>query len=322
MENRFDQLVEECLTDLFIRHPALATDSGVHEWDGLLDDFSGEAVSDEISAIRSFKSRFAELPVKGLDRGRRVDHAILVSKLEGRLLELEQIRTHERNPRVYGDLISTGLLPLALFEFAPAEQRLRSVIERENQIPKLLDTARENLAGIPEVLLKTSLDSIRGTLNFVRDDLPSAFKQLKDEPLISEFGRSTSTAVSAIEEFIEELERRGSDPRNSFALGRSLYEARLKCEEGIDISSSELLAVAERELAAAQRAFRETTGRIDSARDPMEVWREVESDHAAPGELANEAREQLASLVAFIKDRHIVTLPDVEPPVVSSSPDF
>ncbi|MGH9822487.1 MAG: DUF885 domain-containing protein [Blastocatellia bacterium] len=322
MKNQFDQLADEYLADLYLRHPALATDSGIHDFDGHLEDMSKGSLADETSAATEFKRRFAELAVNGLHAGRQVDHAILTSKIEARLLELEQIKTHERNPRIYSDVISTGLLPLALFEFAPAQKRLRSVIERERQVPRLLESARENLGGIAPILHKTSIDSLQGTLSFVRNDLPLAFKEVSDPNLIAEFSRTTASSANAIEEFIEELNRRGPDADRSFALGRPLYEARLRSEEGIDVSSTTLLAIAERELAAAQREFRETTARIDSNRDPMDLWREVESDHAPAGELANEARKQLQTLIEVIKERQILSLPEARPPIVSSSPDF
>jgi hypothetical protein len=41
--------------------------------------------------------------------------------MNARLLELEQIKNYERNPKVYNEPIATGLLQLVMFESAPAE---------------------------------------------------------------------------------------------------------------------------------------------------------------------------------------------------------
>src|SRR5262245_870324 len=49
---KFPQLVNQYLQDLHSRHPALAAGSGIHAWDGQLEDYSGAAITAEISAIK------------------------------------------------------------------------------------------------------------------------------------------------------------------------------------------------------------------------------------------------------------------------------
>src|SRR6185436_16154874 len=116
---------------------------------------------------------------------------IIASNMSARLLELEQIKNYERNPQVYNEPISTGLLQLAMFEAAPAETRLRQVISKENLIPRLLDSARLNIRKPHAVFLKVAIDSFKGTLSFVQNDLPRAFSAVVDAKLQSEFKKST-----------------------------------------------------------------------------------------------------------------------------------
>ena len=58
----FPKLVEEYLNDLYARHPTTAASSGLHAWDGLLEDYSAAAISDEIAAIKKFQSRLQKIP--------------------------------------------------------------------------------------------------------------------------------------------------------------------------------------------------------------------------------------------------------------------
>ena len=102
-----------------------------------------------------------------------VDYQILASNMKSRLLELEQIRSYERDPRIYSDVISTGLLQIAIFPYAPADSRIRHVIAKEKLIPRLLDAARYNVSKPPPILLKVAR-SFKGTLSFLRDELPKA----------------------------------------------------------------------------------------------------------------------------------------------------
>src|SRR4030095_8135976 len=167
---KFPKLVAEYLQDLHSRRPAFAAASGLHTWDGQLEDFSSLAIASEISAIKSFQSRLEKIPPLELPLSDAFDHQILASNMSARLLELEQIKNYERNPQVYSDAISNGLLQLAMFEHAPADWRLRQVISKEKMVPRLLDSARMNIRQTPAVFLKVALEVFKGTLSFVQTD--------------------------------------------------------------------------------------------------------------------------------------------------------
>src|SRR5215468_3574137 len=142
---KFPKLVSEYLQDLHSRHPLLAASSGLHTWDAQLEDYSPTAIAAECAAIRAFQARLEKIPPLELRLSDTMDHQILASNMNARLLELEQIKNHERNPQVYNEPIATGLLQLAMFESAPPEVRLRQVIAKENLVPGLLDWARANI---------------------------------------------------------------------------------------------------------------------------------------------------------------------------------
>src|SRR5215813_6532668 len=88
---KFPQLVNEYLQDLHSRHPTLAAGSGIHAWDGHLEDYSAAAIAAEISAIRGFQARLEKIPPLELALSDTFDYQILLSNMRARLLELEQI---------------------------------------------------------------------------------------------------------------------------------------------------------------------------------------------------------------------------------------
>jgi len=319
---KFPALVAEYLRDLHARHPALAAASGLHVWDSQLEDYSALAISSEISAIKSFQQRLEKIPPLELQLTDTFDYQILASNMNARLLELESIKSYERNPQVYNDPISTGLLQIAMFEYAPPDSRLRSVIAKEKEVPRLLDSARSNINKPPAVFLKVSIESFKGTLGFVQADLQAAFASVKDAKLQSEFKKSTKTAADAIAKYIKHLENIKPDPAASFAIGKENYEAKLKYDEGLDIPVATLLKIANRELAKTQDEFKKTASQIDPKRDALSVWADVQRDHPKAGALVEEAQKQLDALVRFIQEKKIVTLPRGEAPVVAPTPDF
>jgi uncharacterized protein (DUF885 family) len=318
----FPKLIEEYLIDLHSRHPQLAAASGIHAWDGRLEDYSAAGLASEASAIRRFQSRLEKIPPLELTLSDLFDYQIIASNMKARLLELEQIRSYERNPQIYSDLISISLLQITMFEYAPLDSRLRHVIAKQKEVPRLLDSARANVGRIPPVLLKTSLDAFRGALTFVQNDLPRAFASVKDQKLQSEFKKSTREATAALSHYIRHLEKTRPDPAVSFAIGKENYEAKLRFEEGIDISTDALLKLAYRELLSAQEEFRKAAAQIDRRRAETQVWAEVQKDHPSAGALVSEAQKQLDALVRFIEEKRIVRLPAAPGPEVSPTPDF
>jgi uncharacterized protein (DUF885 family) len=320
--SKFPKLVAEYLNDLHARHPTQAAASGLHAWDGQLEDFSFQALSAEIGAIKGFQSRLEKIPPLELRLSDTFDYQILASNMKARLLELEQIKSYERNPQIYNDPISTGLLQIAMFEYAPADSRIRHVIAKENLVPGLLDSARLNLRKPPAVYLKVAIESFKGTLSFVQSDLPKAFSSVKDQKLQTAFKKSTKTAAEAIAKYIKHLEGIKPDGAANFAIGKENYEAKLRFEEGIDVPVDTLLKIANRELAKTQADFKTTAARIDAKRNALSVWADVQRDHPPAGMLVQEAQKQLDALVKFIDEKHIVTIPPSNPPVVTATPDF
>ena len=208
---KFPRLVSEYLQDLHSRHPALAASSGFHTWDAQLEDYSPTAIAAECAAIRAFQARLEKIPPLELRLSDTLDHQILASNMNARLLELEQIKNYEHNPQVYNEPIATGLLQLAMFESAPPEVRLRQVIAKENLVPGLLDWARANIRKPHAVFLKVAIESFKGTQSFVQNDLPKAFVSVKDQKLQSEFKKSTKKAARQIRQVLSKCpgSRRG-----------------------------------------------------------------------------------------------------------------
>ena len=107
--------------------PTNATFDGVHLHDDLLEDFSRAAIDAQIRDARRVR------PAAGRDRParltdiERLERPALDANIRARLFELEEVRTWERNPQLYADLLATSLAGQALFDYAPLAERARRV---------------------------------------------------------------------------------------------------------------------------------------------------------------------------------------------------
>jgi hypothetical protein len=72
---------------------------------------------------------------------------------------------------MYADTIGIGLAGQALFAYAPEAERARRVVSKLRQVPRLVQAARDNIKESPGIFVKTGLESWRGVLSFMDDDI-------------------------------------------------------------------------------------------------------------------------------------------------------
>ena len=92
--------VDDLLGYLHETHPTYATLDGVHTHDDLLEDFSAHAMEGESHALAGYLRRLDEIEAGGLTPVERLEHRMLTSHIRGRMFELEDVRTWEKNPQV------------------------------------------------------------------------------------------------------------------------------------------------------------------------------------------------------------------------------
>ena len=314
--------VDEYLAWLHEVHPTNATFDGVHLHDDLLEDLSRPAIDEQVRALGGFARRLAAIDPARLTETERIERPALDANIRSRLFELESIRTWERNPQHYGDLLATSLAGQILFDYAPLAERARRVLSKLRQVPRLVQAARDNIKDPPGIFVKVGLESLRGTERFIEDDLPRALSSLDDLHLLSDLADASTEAAHAIGRYVEYLE---SDlaprSRGSFRLGCDRFEQKLRIDEGITLDASRLLAIAMRELRAGQEEFIRAASRLDGA-DPYDAWSRAKHAHPRAGEVVAVAQQQLDELATFITRNDLVSLPDAAQVRVAPTPRF
>src|SRR5919197_5239245 len=107
--------VDDLLAYLYEAHPTHATLDGVHTHDDLLEDLSRHAIDSEAHALAGYLRRLDEINRDALTDVERAEHRMLTDHLKARTFELEVVRTWERNPQHYADLIASSLAGQTLF---------------------------------------------------------------------------------------------------------------------------------------------------------------------------------------------------------------
>jgi len=314
--------VDDFLGYLYETHPTHANFDGVHTHDDLLEDLSRSGIERDTHALAGYLRRLQDIQPEGLTEVERLERRMLTSHIESRMFELEEVRTWEKNPQYYSDILGSSLAGQALFAHAPADERARRVLSKLRQTPRLIQAARDNIVDPPGIFVKVGIETMRGALKFIDDDLPKAFASVDDLHLLGDLADAQAEASQAVGAFVQYLETDVAPrARASFRLGREKFEKKLRLDEGITLSIERLLAIATRELKATQEAFKSVAGRLNGG-DPLAAWARTKNDHPKVGELVSVGRRQVDELVTFLERQRIVSMPDGERITVAPTPDF
>jgi uncharacterized protein (DUF885 family) len=311
-------------------HPVTATEWGIHDHDHALRDLGAEAIAARAQQIRGLLAEVEAMAGATLDGPARHDHRLLDHALRAELLELEEVRSWQRNPMLYNDEISGGLAALVDREFAPLAERMRALIARMDAIPGVVAAARANLRDVPRVFAETGVRLAQGTLSFLRADLPATLAtqglvavQASDAALARDFQAAHARAVAQVEGFTTWLEREVlPGARGDFRLGRALFQRKLLYEEHVDLTPEALRDMNEAAIREYHAWVAREAARIDPGKPPVEVMAALASDYPQPGALLDTARQYMAQARQYVIDRSLVTLPSDDVPVVRPTPAY
>jgi len=319
----FDKLVDEYFDFHFQFHPTEGTQAGLHQYDGKLEDFSRAGMDAEIAGLQQFQKKFDSLSTKELSQESAGDVEVLASSIQGRLLELQSIQMWRKDPDVYVSDLSESVFTIMRRTFAPPADRLRSVIAREREIPRVLEDARRNISNPPRVYTEVALQQMPDNIKFFQNDVPAAFREVQDSKLLADFKASNDAAVEALHEY-QDFMRNDLLPASNgdFRLGAENFRKKLLYEEMVDIPLDRLLEVGYADLRRNQQQLIEVAAQIDPHRSTAAVLGDLHRDHPPADQLLQTFRDTLGGLRQFIEQNKIITIPSTVPPLVEETPPF
>ena len=333
---KFSKLVQEFMEDYFKFHPVTATWVGYHKYDGLLDDLSNDALKRKTEWLEKNKEKFSNFDPKKLSKDNEIDRRILIEKIDEMLFELKELKEHEWNPLIYNSIIGDGLMYLITQDFAPAEDRLKSALERVKQIPRFIEQAKLNLKDAPQIHIETAIKQNKGNINILQNDLIKFAESLNiSNDLKSELKRASEKAISSLEDFGRWLEAE-LKPRSKrdFRLGKELYYKKMKYYLKTDLTPDEILSLAESEknktheemYHIALALYKYYYGREPRGKDKLEVIKSVLDkivlEHPKPSEIMERIKMDLNYLTQFVKEKDLLTLDESKPLVVRETPEY
>jgi uncharacterized protein (DUF885 family) len=197
----FSNLTSQYFDAFFKMNPTAGTSAGLHQYDAQLEDYSAAGVQREVAALQDWEKKLATVDPAALDAEPAADYQILLNSIRAQLLQLEVVRPWEKNPDTYSSGVTGSIFSLMERPYAPANVRLRAVVEREKLIPQVLLDARKNLKNPPLIYTQIALEQIDDLADFFANDVPAAFADADDAKAKADFAQSNPAVVAALKSY-------------------------------------------------------------------------------------------------------------------------
>jgi len=336
--SKFAALSDQFMKESLVLSPTNASAAGYHvhvdpksgekiELDALLDDMSLKAMDEQRAFYSRWRQRFrTETPPASLDPQDAADWQLVDDQIGLNLLEFDRIQNYRHNPTVPVELIGNALfLPLTQ-AYAPHDVRLGHVLSRVRRIPRLLDQVKEYLGDADPIFVSTAVAENDGNIDLIQNDIAREIPA--GSAMKAEYDRVAPAAITSLKNFSawlkDDLGKRPS-PR-TWRLGKDFYDQKFRLVMETDVTPDALLADAERELKEVRAEMlrlalpmhaqmypahgdhSDLTGRDRENQIIGEVLQRISDDHCRPDQLQQTIQSDLAGIIAFIREKKIVTL--------------
>jgi len=332
MNKEFNNLVDEILEFRWKDSPVWATFLGIHKYDDKLDKTDPESRKihlrktkeylkklDRFSFDSSVQSERATLSVD-----EKMDWKMLRNSLEVEIAEEEKLRWLQRFALVYPELALMGCYILILRDFAPLSQRMKSVLGRLKQVPRLMKEGKENLRrgkDIPRIWTEIAIETTVNGKEFFKQMIPlfaEKVPRLKKELLAA-----NQKAISAFDDYEDFLKKRLL-PRSKghFAVGEKFFNFLLSVHHQLPYTAEDLLSIGNRIIKETQAEMKFLAKKINPEKSWTEIVANLKKKYPSKESLLEFYKKEMCKARDFVKKRDLVTIPKGERLSIVETPIF
>jgi uncharacterized protein (DUF885 family) len=333
-DEAFQKIAHDYIEQYLQANPEDATELGDHRFDGQLTDYSPDARAKELATLREVRGKLDAIDGSQLTGANNVDFRILKENIDYQIFQAEELKEPEWNPLVYMQSLANSLYLLVARDFASPEQRIPSLRQRMEGIPRVIAQAKANLQHPPRVHTETAIEQTQGAIGLVREGLAPLLDRAPQ--LKSDLAPLQEKTAAALEDYKKWLQ---SDllPRSdgNFRLGAEKYRKKLHFALASNLSMEEIMKRAQAELQKTQTAIYETALPLykkyfpnaddktltDKHNVTAAVLDKLAEQHPNDATIVGYAKEVVTEATDFVKSRNLVTIPDT-PLDVIAMPEF
>lgn len=323
-EDQFYQKSKEVLNWLLETSPVLATQMGEHSWDDKLADYSKEALEEQLEQFKKYLQEFERADVNNFSKDVEIDYTLMVQSLKSFIRSDEELESHVTNPNFYIDEVFGGIMTLIMKDFAPLEERIKSVGGRLQDIPELIAHAKQNLEPkrVPEVWINTALEQLKMAPGLLKHMLPQMAAEHVPE-IEDKFYSAGQKAADAIQNFTRFLKKEVKPvAEGDFAVGEEMFNKLLLENHMVDYDAEQLLKIGWEIFEDTREQMNNLSNEIDPDKTTEKIMETAKADHPAPEKLLDAYRESMNKSKNFVKESEIATIPENEKLTIIETPEY
>ena len=319
------------------RHPLFATQQGMREYDGQMDDLSPKARAEDAQRDQEVLADLAKkFDRTKLSRNAQIDLEIWESFLRYRVWQFKNSDDFANDPRTYLLYCSDSVFGLFTQSTLPRHRNVENAASRIAKIPEVIAAAKASLKNPPKILTEVAIKRTDGAIAFYDKDI---FALAEESPQISSLATPSRKAAESLREykkFLEEvvLPRSNGDWR----IGEKKFSEKLAMELDAGLSAKEVIDTAEAEADRVEREMYYVAKQLwssimenksvppDDAAGRRETIRtiltELGKDHGTSATLLNDTKNTVEKIKTFIRQKKILTLPNPDQCSIIEMPEF
>lgn len=320
-EEQLQEVARGYFGDFYEAFPVAATTLGVHAYDGTLGSYDPGVVSDRLASLRETQQRLNLIDTSELSLSSHIDYRLVDSHIKLAFSWYTQTQEWRRNPNFYAEIPLYGVFMLLAREFAPVEERAKSVLSRLDDVPRLLTMARANVENPPRVFTEVAIQTVHGGIGFFQNAVPEFANTVPH--LSQRILQANQRALDACHDFLAFLQQ-DLLPRSKghFAVGREHFEDRLFLEHAVEMSAAQLQHIGQKLFDETEKQLRELAVEIDRGKNWSDIVEEAKAEHPSANRLLDSYVDELQRLRSHILAQNIVTVPPNEELEPAYTPTF
>ncbi|MCL1045074.1 DUF885 domain-containing protein [Shewanella electrodiphila] len=332
----FSQFSDGFIDDLWQWSPTWALYSGKHVNDGYLDIPNEASRAKTLAFVETQQAKLLAFDKTALTTNELIDYELISNLLGSIKWQQERFKSWQWNPSQYN--VAGGFAQIINEDFAPLDVRLKSVVERLENVPAYYAAAQANIVDPTIEHTQLAIMQNKGAFSVLSDKL----KQQVSGSGLSDadkalFNQRFAKATDAINQHIEwltqleaKLEKEGS---RSFRIGEELYEEKFAFDIQAGMSGKALFekATADKSRVQAEMAkithdlwskYIDTPKPQDDNAAIKQLIDVLSVKHVKREDFVDEVRAQIPELVKFVNKKQLMTLDPSKPLVVRETPEY
>jgi uncharacterized protein (DUF885 family) len=288
-----------------LEYPVNSSDQGLHTWDDRLTDYSPAAIEKRSAHVARLLATINATKPAGWSKDDTIDWILFRSQLEAADFANRILKSESTNPDTYVSEASNAIFSLLKKEYDKPRNRALSAEARFKKMAGLFEQAKKNLTAPIRLHSEFAMESARAIDPLFKESIDPLARDLNPAER-KEFDAARDRAIKSAHDFADWLEKRLPSMKAWAPMGETNYNFMLHRLLLLPLDAHDLAHLGEVELVR-YRAL-ESWLPDPSLADP---------DPKRAAHIPADQQEFLAAyqsreeeMIKFLRDKHLVTLPD------------